>query len=172
MLKKYYIDIINIILSIVLSSIFIGLFFFTYGKNIEKACVVNNVNFLIEDTISPIKSFISDDQKKFLLKSVNNIKLDNMDEQDNAVENSNNILLKKSFIILSSVFLAGLLLSYILYRYSNKDQSFSVIITRNIIILLLGIAFIEFLFAYFIPSQFISADPNLLKKRIFETIKE
>lgn len=172
-MKNYSIEIIYIILSIVFPSIFIGIFFFTYGKNIEKECVVNNVNFLIADTIEPIKSFISDDQKKILLESVNNIKLENMDEQDKKVEDSNNLLLKKSFIILSSVFLGGIVLSYIIYRFfSNKIESFPVIITKNIIILLLGIVLVEFLFGFFIPSQFISANPNLIKKRICENIKK
>ena len=172
MLKKYSIEIVNIILSIVFPSVFIGIFFFTYGKTVEKECVVNNVNFLIDDVISPVKTLISPEQKAILLQQLDNIELANMDEEDKKVEKINNALLKKSFIVLSGLFLVGIIISYILYRYSNKEVSFSVIIARNVIILLLGIALIELLFAAFIPAQFVSADPNLLKKRSFEIIKQ
>ena len=41
--------IVNFLLSVSFAASFIGIFFFTYGKIVEKQIVVNNVNYTIND---------------------------------------------------------------------------------------------------------------------------
>ena len=57
-------DIINTLLTISFTSSFIGIFFFTYVKNIEKDIIVNNIKYLVTDTISNYIHLLSPDDKK------------------------------------------------------------------------------------------------------------
>ncbi len=160
---------VNVILSVALASSFIGFFFFTYGKIIEKEIVVKNVDYTINEFTDLIKNFTSPNIRFELIKEINNIKLPNMDKEDEEVKLNNKKLLVKSGKYLGMLFAVSLLIVIaICYIY---NLNFVEILSQNLI-LLCGIALVEFLFLRFVIAKYISADPNVVKKQILLELKE
>ena len=56
--------IVNVILSVAFASSFIGIFFFTYGKEVEKNIIINNVQYTVDELLSFPSALLSDDIKK------------------------------------------------------------------------------------------------------------
>ena len=160
---------VNVILSVALAASFIGIFFFTYVKNVEKEIVVKNVNYTISNFTDLIKNLMSPVVKTELIKELNVSKLPNMNEEDNKVEQDNNILLFKSGKLLGLLLAISLIVAIgICYIY---NLNFIEIFSQNLI-LLCGIALVEFLFLRLVISNYISADPNVVKKQILTVLKE
>ena len=85
----------NVILHIMIISVFIGVFFFTYGAYLEKRILQNQLDFLVDDTIGSFKIFIpelSESIKKPLKEY--QIKLD--PSADIEVSKSNKQIMKKA----------------------------------------------------------------------------
>ena len=59
-------EIANIILHVILISIFIGIFFFTYGSHIEENIVKQQVAFLVENNKEFTSLFPQNTKKQFL----------------------------------------------------------------------------------------------------------
>jgi hypothetical protein len=141
---------------------FIGIFFFTYAKDIEKDIVVNNVRYLI-DTLTPNLKLLPQPVYNILKNNVNNIKLANMDKEDAEVTNANNELLKKSAKVLGIVLVLSLAFSYYMCNKYNLD--FNDLLYHNLI--LVGcVALVEFMFLNLIAKNYISADPNIIARNL------
>jgi hypothetical protein len=141
---------------------FIGIFFFTYAKDVEKDIVVNNVRYLI-DTLIPNLNLLPQSSYNILKNNVNNIKLANMDKEDAEVTNANNELLKKSAKVLGIVLVLSLAFSYYMCNKYNLD--FNDLLYHNLI--LVGcVALVEFMFLNLIAKNYISADPNIVARNL------
>jgi hypothetical protein len=160
---------VKVMLSIGLASSFIGFFFFTYGKIIEKEIVINNVKYTIDNLGDFILSISTPEIKTELYKHINEVTLPNMDIADENVRDDNNKLLKKSFKYLGTLLLVSLIVSYIICIKYELD--FIEIITQNIV-LLCGIGLVEFLFLRLVIANYISANPNIVKRRVLQLLKE
>ena len=161
--------IINILLFGALASSFIGVFFFTYAKNIEQEIVLNNIEYSINELTNDILYILPLDITIDIQKQLNDIKLDDMTEADNKVKKSNKELLKLAFTVqgIFLIIVLGIVISLKLY-YPN-DISLMQIFSENII-LLIAIGIIEFIFLKFIAAQFKAADINKIKYEVISTI--
>lgn len=160
---------INVILSVALASSFIGFFFFTYAKNIERKIVVNNVEYIVEDLTDTVMALLPENIKNLLKIKINDVKLGDMSKEDNDVKESNKKLLLKAGKVLSTLLVVSLLTAFIIAKMYNFD--IMDILSKNLV-LLSGIALVEFIFLTYIAANFISADPNVVRKKVLEVIKE
>ena len=159
--------IVNVILSVAFASSFIGAFFFTYGKEVEKSIIVNNVQYTVDELLGFPSALLSDDIKKKLITYLNDVKLSDMTVADKKVSDNNTQLLQKAGIILSILLVVSLVASF--YISKKYNLNFPFILSQNLI-LLCGIGLVEFVFLKFIAGNYISANPNIVKKKILETI--
>jgi hypothetical protein len=144
----------------------IGIFFFTYAKDIEKDIVVNNVKYLI-DNLSPNFSYLPSTEYNILKNNINNIKLSNMDKEDAEVSNANNELLKKSTKVLGTVFVLSFVFSYYMCNKYNLD--FTDLLYHNLI--LVGcVAVVEYMFLNLVAKNYTSADPNIIINNLIKQV--
>jgi len=166
-LNKYYPHlIVNVMLSVAFASSFIGLFFFTYGKDVEKNIVIANVEYIVDSLLSFPTSLLSDDTKQKVKTYLTNVKLGDMTQADETVSNNNNDLVRTAAILLSSMLVTIIVITYIISK--KYELNFPEIIGQNLI-LLCGIALVEFVFLKFVARNFISANPNVVKKKLLDS---
>lgn len=158
-------SIVNVILPVAFASSFIGIFFFTYATNIEKQIVVNNVKYTVEDLLENITTFASDDIKNLLADQVGQIELGDMTKADKEVAQKNHDLLIMAAKFIGVLLTVSLVTSYLLAEKYKLD--FYDIIGKNLI-LLVGVAIVEYIILTYIIANYISANPNIVKKSILE----
>lgn len=152
---------LNILLVAALAASFIGLFFFTYGKNVERDIVVNNVDYLVTDLLGGV-NLLPQEITSSLKEKLQKTNLGDMSKEDEKVAQHNAALLKKAltFIgILNAVVLAVVI--GLAYKY---DLNLMEILVEGFLILLC-VGLVEIVFLYFIARKYISADPNTVKNR-------
>ena len=157
----------TIILSVTFVSIFLGIFFFTYAKNVEKEIVMNNVNYLVNDLIGNLKDIIPPAGQTQLKQKMNEVKLPDMSKEDEQVETNNKALLKRAAGVLGLIGFIGIFSAYKLSKKYNL--SFQTLVVKNLI-LLVGIAIVEIGFINLVAKQYISINPNQIKKAIIQSL--
>ena len=153
-------EIANIILHVTLISTFIGIFFFTYGSHIEENIVKKQVAFLIEDN-KEFVSLIPNDTKKKIVDKINNIKLD-LAEDDKKFTEQNKKLLIKAATVLGIVFVVGVAIVWKMSEIYKFD--FIHLLKENLIILCF-VALTEFTFLTYYAQNYLSIDPNIIRRR-------
>jgi F0F1-type ATP synthase assembly protein I len=159
-------SIVNIILSVTFISVFIGIFFFTYAKNIEEEVIQTQSGYIATSIANDVKMFIP---SQFARKLADNIQEPDMSKEDEEVENKNTELKNKAYKILSIFVVIGILSSYIISRYI-KINFWHAIKINLIILFFAGIT--EFLFLNLIGKNFISADPNFVRYKVLQVVKD
>jgi hypothetical protein len=171
----------NVILSVTFISVFIGIFFFTYGKTVEKEIVLNNLTYTIDGLTSTF-SLLPHRINQEIKNKIKNIKLPNMDDEDEKTNKANIKLRNNAAMLLGGCFILCLIISFILAKYifkndnENENKNFLNFFTNEFIfpnlILLLGIAITEFLFLNCVIRSFIAADLNIIYKSVIELFKK
>ena len=163
-------DVCNILLHIMLISTFLGSYFFTFGAYLEREVLKDQLNYLVDTTLQPMKILvpgISTDIKN-KMKSYN-FKID--ESSDIKTEQQNKKTVDKAIKLITFFFIIGLIVIVIISRTLDREgmsynDFFKKLITRNLIILIF-IAATEFIFAFFFVKNYMSLDTNKLKKQIF-----
>ena len=158
-------DIANIILHVTFMSIFIGTFFFTYGSYIEGKIVENQVKFLIHSNKN-IVDVLSSDIKKKIINEINGIKL-NFSEEDKKVEEHNKKLKYKAFILFGVCLVVGIIVVLVMSKLYNLP--FIHLLKENLIVLFFA-GLIYFSYITFFAQNYMSIDPNIIKRKLIETI--
>ncbi len=153
----------NLLLISTFAVSFLTIFFFLYGAEIEKEVILNNLNYIIDESIDNYIIFLSDEQKKQIYEKINKIKLENMDKEDEEVKSSNKKLKNTSFIIISVLIVCVFIIVSGIVIY--KNYNYSELLLKNVI-LLIGIGLVEYLFLINFGSKFISANTNYIKGKL------
>lgn len=171
MLKAF--DTSNVIMQIMIISVFIGIFFFTYGAYLEKKILQNQLDFLVDDSLDSLKIFmpeISDSLKKPLREY--QIKLNpNADKQ---VDNANKQTMKKAMYAILVGFVIGIIIIYVLYKKldmeGNTTKQFVMKLVKYNLMSLIVVGLTEFSFATGFAKNFMSLDLNRIKKEIVNNL--
>jgi hypothetical protein len=153
-----------------LISAFLGSYFFTFGAYLEREVLQDQLNYLVDTTLQPMKILvpgISEDIKN-KMKSYN-FKIDEKADIKTAEQNKKTV--DKAIKLITFFFIIGLIVIVILSRTLDREgmsynEFFKKLITRNLIIMIF-IAATEFIFAFFFAKNYMSLDTNKLKKQIF-----
>ena len=161
---------IHVLLNFLLASLLISVFFFTYGVYIEKEIIKNQMAYLSEYAVQminlsgpEIKTTVQTALKTYAKSEISS----SHDKQ--IVENNSKIKLnaiKILGILTGAVFILVFALSY----FVQFKLDFIHIINQSLVILL-GIAFVEFVFLTFFASRYISVDVNKIIFTVLEIIK-
>ena len=112
---------------------------------------------MCNNIIGTILPFLPDSIKNKIKTKLDNVKLDDMSKIDDQVNKSNAILFNKTLLYLGSLLSVALLVTFLLsYIY---DLDYFILVVKSLIILC-GIALVEFIFLFYISKNFIMADPN------------
>lgn len=165
---NYYELSINVIISVLFISLFIGIFFFTYAAQVEGTIVKNQMKFLSED-VGIYINLLGENVNKKVKDKILALPNVNLDEEDNKVKESNSEVMKKA-IIANSVFT---IVSIIIIYFLNKKVNLNIkdVVIKNLIILIF-IGLTEYVFLTYFATDFISINPNLVKYSIVENIKK
>jgi hypothetical protein len=164
---NYYELTINVIISVLFISLFIGAFFFTYGTHIEGLVVKNQMKFLSED-IGGYINLLGNDINKNIKNKL--LELPNIDlhEEDDKVKESNSKVMNTALITNIAFVVSTIFIVYYLNQSANlniKD-----IIIKNFIILIF-IAITKYTFLTYFGADFISIDPNKVKYNVVDNLK-
>lgn len=163
----------NVIMHIMIISVFIGIFFFTYGAYLEKKILQNQLDFLVDDSLDSLKIFmpeISDSLKKPLREY--QIKLNpNADEQ---VDKANKQTMKKAMYAILVGFVIGIIIIYVLSKKldmeGNTTKQFVMKLVKYNLMALIVVGLTEFSFAAGFAQNFMSLDLNRIKKEIINNL--
>lgn len=171
----------NVILQVSIIFAFLTIFFFSYVTNVEKNEFEEQINFIVDniykryqDSINITYNKTNEEQKKYIKMVIyglidieqEKIKKESIIE-NNEIKIKNDKIYKDAiycviiFLIISIIILV--LLSYV-YKLPLKNY------IKEAFILLLFIFVIEFLFLNLIVKKYITANPNMIKNKIADSI--
>ena len=156
-----------IILNIVCLATFLMIFFFTYAANIEKQIIESQMKYITNSLLDDITPVLGQKDRNTIELLVKNMKLPNLQEQDDEVKADNKKVMKKAFMVILPLLIGGAFLSYYLsnkYNFSFKETIIQCVFTIG------AIAIVEFVFLRFYGSTFYSADLNVVKYTILKTM--
>lgn len=147
-------------------SIFLTIFFFTIASKEEGTITKNQVNFLLDSSVTNVIKSLPPAEKTIvksnILKSLNNVK-PQLEKEDLVVKENNDqlvsILIKIVGIVIV-VSLVILILSGYFLKWTQKEI-FELVIDTGVG--LIFVAVIEILFLFLIAANYIAVDPNKIK---------
>ena len=81
---------INIIVSVVLISTFIPVFFFTYVSSVEKKIVKKQLENIVDELMSEVNMFLNDEQRELMKVMLFSMEMKDLSKEDKMVEENNN----------------------------------------------------------------------------------
>ena len=165
---NYYELFINVLISVLFISLFIGGFFFTYGAYIEGEVVKNQMKFLSLN-ISEYINLLGGNINKTINTKISELPEINLDEEDNKVKESNSEVMSTAI----KANIGFTIITIISVYFLNKKTNLNIpdLIIKNLIILFF-IAITEYSFLTYFAANYISIDPNNVKYNIIKNIKK
>jgi hypothetical protein len=159
---------INVIISVLFISLFIGAFFFTYGVYIEGLIVKKQMKFLSED-IAGYLNLLGSTVNKGIKDKLLEVPVIDIHDENDEIKESNSKVLKTAL----NATIAFVILTIIIVNYLNKSVNLNItdVIIKNLIILFF-IAITEYLFLTYFAADYISIDPNKVKYNVVENLKK
>ena len=161
-------NISKIILSVVVISAFIGIFFFTYEAKVEQRIVKQQSEEIIKDFTSEFRSLLPQPILKDVYNSIEpSLVAPDLSELDEEVRASNQALVKKATRIIIIFVVIGLLLVALLcfiFRINPRDMIISTTIT------LLFVAIAEYIFVTYIVQNYSTIDSNFVRQKILNIL--
>lgn len=166
----------TVILSVTLVAALIGSLFFTIGKVVEKDVVDNQTNLLVANFTENL-GLLPKDLKLSLRDKVLGLVPPDMADADAKVADNNSKLQDKAFMVIAIMLALGFGAVFVIWRHSKgkSDGMFhefdiKAVLKENFIMILF-VAFTELLFTFTIMRNFRSADPNVPKLAIVQTLQ-
>jgi hypothetical protein len=171
----------NVLLQVSIIFSFLTIFFFSYVTNVEKNEFEDQINFIVDniykryqDSINSTYNKTSEEQKKYIKMLIYGI-IDIEQEQikkESIIEN-NEIKIKNDKIYKDAIYcviiffiITIIILSLLTYIYKLPIKNY----IQEAFIVLLFIFVIEFLFLNLIVKKYITANPNIIKNKIADSI--
>ena len=159
-------------------AVFVGFFFFTYGAYTEKKVVKNEINILVNEFTEDFIFFgqqVAPDKFETLKTYIDDITAPDLTEADRKVEENNQNLVHTAVITLAVTFAVCLLLSFCVwyFGFSKKQRAAEPYsnFTQRIVLLMIIVAFVVFLFFTLVAGNYRPVDPNSIKKKLVESLR-
>ena len=161
----------KVLINVLFISVFIGIFFFTYGSYIENKIVKEQMIFLSKD-IKSLFSLFGKNINDLITTKLNQLELPDLSREDKKAKDNNKEVKKKAFTFLALFSLFVLFVVYFIYnKYANNTYELNKIISEGIVILF-AVAITEFVFLTYFGARFVSINPNIVKLTILEVLRE
>jgi len=159
-------------------AVFVGFFFFTYGAYTEKKVVRNEISILVDNFTEDFIFFGQQtlpDEFQNIKQYINSITAPDLSEADKKVDENNSKLIKQAIITLSITFVVCIGLSVVVWYFGfTKKQRTTEPYTdfmQRIVLLIIIVAFVEFLFFTLVAGNYRPVDPNSIKKKLVESLQ-
>jgi hypothetical protein len=165
-------QIANILLHVIFITSFLVVFFFTYTSKVEGQIVELQSKNIVKDIVGDVKLLLPDD----IIEEVNTdllpyVNAPDMKEEDEKVKEVNNALFSVVLKFIIATFAIGMLVVFIISRYSKESFGFGEIMMHNIIILFF-VALTEYVFLDYFVKNYVTIDSNYIKYVIFKTLND
>jgi hypothetical protein len=167
-----------VIIQVVLAFTFITIFFFTYGKTIEKQAIINNIDYLITSIIGNGTINLDESIKTNIInKMIGNTGNNNENKEDTIVNENNKKIFNSTMLFLLIIIIILILLFLFFFVMRDKNipffENFDFIrVFKESGIILFFVGLTEFCFLYFFGSKYIVVEPNLLKKQVVDQLND
>jgi len=159
--------IINILLSIMLAASFIGVFYFTYAKTVEKQIIVNNVQYTIDQFTNNIIPALSSDDRINIIKYIDSLPpASTSDDNDTIVSDKKLEVTAFQYITLLIFIILTIVVIILLF---NIDYNILELVVENAL-LLVCIGSVEYIFLTFFIAKYISSNPTQIVSSIYSQI--
>lgn len=167
-MKKIGEDIIDVIVSIATTSCFICVFFFTLGGILEQMVLKKQLKNLVSSLLQPYTFLIPTTIKQSLL----NIEVETNKEEDEKAAKFNSSLMSTAaaVIVFFVIFCSGLCLFVLKFYGISKETFFDIIKDNMVVLIFVGLTYA--IFAFSAGLNYISADPNFVKRKLIESIQK
>ncbi len=160
---------------VALYSVFVGIFFFTYGAFIEQKVLENQIENIVNSLTRDVLPFVPANIQQALSKSLDSEKSkikENMSNANAAAEKNNKTVKKTAFEMLAGIFIVGMGISVATASmYSEGSNKALLALLKKNALLLLFVIIVEFLFFTLVTKNYLSIDPNSVKQKIVQTLK-
>ena len=112
----------NIIMHIILISVFLGVFFFTYGTYLEKQIFKSQIEYLIDDSFGSLKVLLPENINEFLKQNFSNYNVVPDKSEDEKVKKNNMNVIKKATIAIGVGFIIGIIIITIVTKTMNMEN--------------------------------------------------
>jgi hypothetical protein len=158
----------NITLHIITIAVFIVIIFFTYGSYLEEKTIEKQMDYVTDDLIGNIK-VLAPDLSLVLKQKLSNIKPPDMRAADQAVQEHNNTIKTNTSITIGVSALFFILFVGLMIWYYELDGG-KILLHNLLALIVVGLTY--FMFSSFIVYNYRSAEPNMVKRSILETLKD
>lgn len=163
-------NVASVVLQVTLIVVFISVFFFLYATKIEEKIVTTQIDRLISSFTQDLSIILDESEKTKLKNFLQKMQgPQDMSESDVETKENNDKLIKKTTIVISILFAAGIITTIILCIYYNLD---SWTIIKTSLFGLLACAITEFVFLTYIAAEYRSLDPNSIKKALVIALED
>ena len=154
----------NILIHVLIMSIFLTIFFFTVAKNVEKDIVKEQIRYVLDDFIGNSFKGLDSSQKQYIKKQINEkLNTDSLKESDKKVQEQNKIIFNKSLVFLAVIVSILFFIIFALYLIYRFDIKYIKLLGISALISLIFVAVTETSFLLLIAKSYLSADPNQIK---------
>jgi hypothetical protein len=167
----------GILVMVALYTVFVSIFFFTYGAYVEKSVVQNNAKLLVEGLVGDISFFgkeISPSDMKTLEKLLQKIQLPDTTGMDTKVAQQNKEITKQTAIVVGVGAIIAIVIAIIFWwlivKKTWKDFGINIMVKSLLLLFIVGCT--EFFYFTFISKNYRSLDPNVAKKAIIQSIQD
>lgn len=164
---------------VALYSVFVGIFFFTYGAFIEHKVLENQIENIVDSLTRDVLPFVPDVIQEGLSNKLDSAqksiksKMNSPDSPDITVAKNNQKVKKTAFEMLAGIFIVGMGISVATASmYSGGSNKALVALLKKNALLLVFVIIVEFLFFTLVTKNYLSIDPNSVKKKIVQTLKK
>jgi len=163
---------------VALYSVFVGIFFFTYGAFIEHKVLENQIENIVDSLTRDVLPFVPENIQEGLSNQLDSAqksiksKMNSPDSPDITVAKNNQKVKKTAFEMLAGIFIVGMGISVATASmYSGGSNKALVALLKKNALLLVFVIIVEFLFFTLVPKNYLSIDPNSVKQKIVQTVQ-
>lgn len=159
----------SILVHIILVSVFLSIFFFTYATKIESNIVQSQSRQIVKEIVGDVTILLPKNVSEDVASVVETIQTPDMAEDDKKATQTNNELKRKVALFIGVWFLVGITIGlFISHAYGF---SFSEIVRHSLIILFF-VALTEYVFLDYFVRNYISIDTNYVKYIVLKTLND
>ena len=163
---------------VALYSVFVGIFFFTYGAFIEHKVLENQIENIVDSLTRDVLPFVPENIQEGLSNQLDSAqksiksKMNSPDSPDITVAKNNQKVKNTAFEMLAGIFIEGMGISVATASmYSGGSNKALVALLKKNALLLVFVIIVEFLFFTLVPKNYLSIDPNSVKQKIVQTVQ-
>ena len=159
-------------LMVAMYSVFVGIFFFTYGAYVEHKSLEKQIDNIVDSLTRNIKPFIPPGLTTKIIDEIPHASTirSTMQNADSKAADNNKKVKKNAVEMLAGIAIIGVGVTGLLAAVFPKFINVKTLFKKNLT-LLVFVAVVEFLFFTFITENYLSVDPNVVKGYIVKAVQ-